>query len=152
MISFTDCRLRAIPARTSRDLRHGGAQDFTPWLLKKPDVPLRGRWLDLNFFAAEDSVGGLDLDLVGHDLTNDCVLIAESQLTTTDHNHLGQLVTYAGGTDAKTIVWISPSFRNEHRQAIDFRNVLGGEETRVLGVEISIVRLGTRPRHRWPVA
>jgi hypothetical protein len=64
------------------------------------------------------------------------------QLSTTDRGHLGQLVTYAAGTDARTIVWISPSFREEHRQALDFLNDLGGQETRFFGVEISLVRIG----------
>src|SRR3954447_3026303 len=43
---------------------------------------------------------------LGGDLTNSAVLIVENQLGRTDHGHLGQLLTYAAGTDAATIVWI----------------------------------------------
>ena len=72
------------------------------------------------------------LDLLGRDPTNDCVLIVENQLAGSDHSHLGQLLTYAAGTDAATVVWIATSFREEHRQALDWLNNLAGENARFL--------------------
>ncbi|MGH8872748.1 MAG: ATP-dependent DNA helicase [Acidimicrobiia bacterium] len=47
-----------------------------------------------------DMVEGFSVDLVGRDLTHDAVLIVENQLEATDHVHLGQVLTYAAGTDA----------------------------------------------------
>jgi hypothetical protein len=125
-----------------RDVWQHEAHDFTPWLLENADVLADALGIDIELSAAEHPVGGFNLDLVGRDLTNNCVLIVENQLTTTDHGHLGQLVTYAAGTDARTIVWVSPMFREEHRQALDFLNDLGGEDTRFFGVEISVVKIG----------
>lgn len=118
------------------------AHDFTPWLLESADVLAEALGIDIELTAAEHPVGGFALDLVGRDLTNNCVLIVENQLTATDHGHLGQLLTYAAGTDARTVVWLAPSFREEHRQALDFLNELGGEATRFFGVEITVVRIG----------
>jgi hypothetical protein len=63
--------------------------------------------IDLELSAAEHPVGGCALDLIGRDLTNNCVLIVENQLTITDHGHLGQILTYAAGTDAGTVVWLA---------------------------------------------
>jgi hypothetical protein len=34
---------------------------------------------------------------------------------------------YAANTDAATIVWMAPSFRDEHRQAIAYLNDLAGD-------------------------
>jgi hypothetical protein len=82
------------------------------------------------------------LDLLGRDLTNNCVLIVENQLTGTNHTHLGQILTYAAGTDARTVVWLATTFREEHRQALDYLNGLGGEEARFFGVEIGVVQIG----------
>jgi hypothetical protein len=118
------------------------ALNFTPWLLDNAEVLAEALGIDVELTAAEHPVGGFNLDLVGRDLTNDCVLIVENQLAATDHGHLGQLLTYAAGTDARTVVWLAPTFRKEHRQALDYLNDLGGEETRFFGVEISVVRIG----------
>ena len=59
----------------------------------------------------------LSLDLIGRDMTNGTVVIIENQLADSDHLHLGQLLTYAAGTSASTIVWLTTAFRDEHRQA-----------------------------------
>ncbi len=95
--------------------------------------------------ANEHPVGGFALDLIGRDLTNDCVLIVENQLTITDHNHLGQILTYAAGTDAETVVWMATDFREEHRQVLDWLNGLAEGNTRFFGVEIGAVRIGDSP-------
>ena len=118
------------------------AHDFTPWLLDHADTLAEVLGIDLELTEAEHPVGGFALDLIGRDLTNNCVLIVENQLTGTDHGHLGQLLTYAAGTEAKTIVWLATSFREEHRQALDFLNDMAGGEVRFFGVQIGAVRIG----------
>lgn len=119
------------------------AHDFTPWLLENAGALGEALGIDLEFSAAEHPVGAFSLDLVGRDLTNNnCVLIVENQLTATDHGHLGQLLTYAAGTDARTIVWMATTFRDEHRQALDYLNQNSGEELRFFGVEIGAVKIG----------
>ena len=118
------------------------AHQFTPWLLDNADSLAEVLGIDVELTAAEHPVGGFALDLVGRDLTNNCVLIVENQLTPTDHGHLGQILTYAAGTDARTIVWMATAFREEHRQALDYLNDLGGEAVRFFGIEIGVVRIG----------
>lgn len=118
------------------------AHDFTPWLLDNADALADVLGIDMELSAAEHPVGGYSLDLLGKDLTNNCVLIVENQLTQTDHGHLGQILTYAAGTEAKTTVWMATSFREEHRQALDYLNDLAGEGARFFGIEITVVRIG----------
>jgi hypothetical protein len=101
--------------------------------------------IDLELTVAEHAVGSFALDLLGRDLTHDCVLIVENQLTPTDHDHLGKLVTYAAGTDAQTVIWVAPSFREEHREALDLLNRLGEERVRFFGVQLGVVRIGDSP-------
>ncbi len=86
---------------------------------------------------AEHSVGSFSLDLIGRDLTNGTPLIVENQIEASDHGHLGQLLTYAAGTDAGTIVWVTKEFRDEHRVALDWFNEHTGEPcpTQSLGAE-----------------
>jgi hypothetical protein len=118
------------------------AHDFTPWLLDNAERLSEALGIDLEFEAAEHAVGGFKLDIVGRDITNDAVLIVENQLATTDHSHLGQVLTYAAGTSASTIVWIATAFREEHRQVLDWLNENTGEETHFFGVELQVVRIG----------
>src|SRR5829696_9348086 len=118
------------------------AHEFTPWLLANADRLSEALGIDLELEAAEHGVGGYSLDLVGRDITNDAVLIVENQLATTDHTHLGQVLTYAAGTGASTIVWIATEFREEHRQALDWLNEQTGEETHFFGIELQVARIG----------
>jgi Domain of unknown function (DUF4268) len=121
------------------------AHDFTPWLLANADALGEVLGIDIELTANEHPVGGFALDLIGRDLTNDCVLIVENQLTITDHGHLGQVLTYAAGTSAETIVWMATDFREEHRQVLDWLNALAEGNTRFFGIEIGAVRIGDSP-------
>lgn len=121
------------------------AQDFAPWLLENADGLADVLGIDLEITVSEHPVGAYSLDLLGKDLTNDCVLIVENQLAGTDHSHLGQLLTYAAGTDAATVVWIATRFREEHRQALDWLNNLAGENARFFGIEIQTVQIAASP-------
>jgi len=118
------------------------ALDFTPWLLNNVDVLSDLLGMDLVSVRAEHPVGGFSLDLIGHDEANGQVVIVENQLEMSDHTHLGQILTYAAGTDPTTIVWIATGFRSEHRAAIDWLNERTDENTRFFGVEIQVVRIG----------
>lgn len=121
------------------------AYDFTPWLLGNADRLAEALGIDIELEAAEHAVGGYSLDLVGRDTTNDAVLIVENQLAPTDHSHLGQVLTYAAGTAASTIVWIATAFREEHRQALDWLNENTGEDVHFFGVELQVVKIGDSP-------
>lgn len=119
------------------------AHDFTPWLLANADGLADALGIDLELEEAEHRVGAFALDLVGRDATNDTILIVENQLAGTDHSHLGQVLTYAAGTGASTIVWIATAFREEHRQALDWLNEQTGKDTHFFGVEIEAFRIGS---------
>jgi hypothetical protein len=128
------------------DLREVWAHEalsFTPWLLENADVLADALGIELELEAAEHAVGGFSLDLLGRDLTNECTLIVENQVEPTDHGHLGQLLTYAGGVpDVGTVVWLAKMFRDEHRQALDWLNDHTGEDVRFFGVALRAVRIG----------
>lgn len=132
-------RLREVPLR---EVWNHEALDLTPWLLTHADTLMDVLGIDLELSGSEHPVGSFAVDLVGRDQTHDCVLIVENQLTPTDHDHLGKLVTYAAGTDAKTVVWIAPTFRDEHRQALDLLNDLAADRARFFGIELAVVAIG----------
>jgi hypothetical protein len=118
------------------------AADFTPWLLANPTSLRDALGIDIELSSAEHAIGNYSLDLIGRDVNHDAVLIVENQLGFSDHTHLGQLLTYASGSDAKTIVWITTGFKEEHRQALDWLNQSTDEHVRFFGLQIEVVRIG----------
>lgn len=120
------------------------AQDFTPWLAREENLALLGETIgmELEFEAQEKDVGPFRADLLCRDtVTNELVLI-ENQLERTNHTHLGQLVTYAAGLGARTIVWIADRFRDEHRAAMDWLNENTKEDINFFGLEVELWRIG----------
>ena len=118
------------------------AHQFTPWLAGQSDRLSEALGIDIDLSASEHPVGGFSLDLIGTDMTHNAPLIVEHQLAGSDHSHLGQLLTYAGGTDASTIVWIATNIREEHRQALTWLNEQTGDTVRFFGIEMEVVKIG----------
>jgi hypothetical protein len=118
------------------------AHDFTPWLRENADRLAEALGIELELSSAEHPVGTFSLDLIGRDISHDKPLIVENQLAGSDHGHLGQLLTYAAGSGAATIVWIATRIRDEHRQALDWLNEQTGEDIHFFGVELELVQIG----------
>ena len=63
-------------------------------------------------------------------------MVIENQLTKSDHSHLGQVLTYAAGLEATTVIWIAKEFRDEHRATLDWQNAITEERFQFFGVEL----------------
>ncbi|MFK7938127.1 MAG: DUF4268 domain-containing protein [Roseovarius sp.] len=123
------------------------AQDFTPWLAGEDNLKLLGDSLgiDLELEAVERNVGPFRADILCKDsLTGKWVLI-ENQLERTDHVHLGQIMTYAAGLDAFTIVWIAARVTDEHRAAMDWLNDITDESVRFFALEVELWKIADSP-------
>ena len=118
------------------------AQHFTPWLAENLAELGEALGMDLQLQRIEAPVGGYSLDILATDLNSNRPVIIENQLESTDHVHLGQLLTYAAGFDAGVIVWVTREFRDEHRQALDWLNQRTGENTQFFGVAVELWRIG----------
>jgi hypothetical protein len=71
--------------------------------------------IDLELEAQEKYVGPFRADLLCKNTAEkDSWVLIENQIEKTDHRHLGQLITYASGLRAATVVWISAEFCDEH--------------------------------------
>jgi len=123
-----------------RDVWPHEAHSFTTWLLENADYLSKVLGLDLELDEAEHKVGEFSLDLIGRDGSGRTVIV-ENQLERSDHDHLGKLLTYAAGTDAGVIIWVTPKFRENHRAAIDWLNERTDEDTNFFAVEVSALRI-----------
>ena len=123
-------------------------QHFTPWLAQEENLTLLGKALgmELELDAQEINVGGFRADLRCKNTVDDSWVVIENQLTPTDHTHVGQLLTYAAGLDAHTVIWIAKTFRQEYRAMLDWQNRITNERYRFFGIEVKVWQIENSAR------
>lgn len=122
------------------------ASDFTPWLAQADNLNMLADALGLSelvYVASEHWVGDFKLDILCTD--GDDQVIIENQLEETNHKHLGQILAYAAGVGAKTVIWVADSFRTEHATALEFLNERTTDELAFFGVQVELWRIGDSP-------
>lgn len=137
-------RLQQVPLR---EAWQSESTDFTPWLAAAENLALLGDviGLSLEMEATEQEVGPFRADVVCRNLADESLVLIENQIERTDHSHLGQLLTYAAGLDAVTVVWIAERFTDEHRAALDWLNSITETKFNFFGLEIELWRIGSSP-------
>ena len=127
-----------------RELWKSESGDFTPWLALPENLKLLGDaiGIDLELEAQEKDVGPFRLDVLCKETESGRPVVIENQIEETNHSHLGQVLTYAAGTDAAFVVWIASRFTDEHRAALDWLNQKANEGARFFGIEIEAWRIG----------
>ena len=137
-------RLTKVPLRKFWE---GEASDFTPWLADEENIGLLGETIgvELEVEAQERNVGPFRADILCKDTVTDSWVLIENQLERTNHTHLGQLLTYAAGLEAVTVVWIAERFTEEHRAALDWLNEITDGGFSFFGLEIELWRIGDSP-------
>lgn len=119
----------------------GEATHFTPWLAENLHVLGEKLGMDLQLESTEVSAGDFSADIVARDLSTNKTVIIENQFGSTDHRHLGQLITYASVLGAGAVVWIAETIRTEHKSAVDFLNQHLKESLSLYAVEASAIRI-----------
>lgn len=120
------------------------AGDFTPWLAEDENLRLLSATIgmDLELEAQEKNVGPFRADILCKDTDSDSWVLIENQLEKTDHRHLGQLLTYAAGLNAVTVIWVADRFTDEHRAALDWLNEITDESFNFFGLEVELWKIG----------
>ena len=125
-----------------REIWPDEARNFTPWLAENLDLLSEELGLDLELVDTEAEVGDFFVDIAATVSGQNASVIIENQLEATDHNHLGQILTYASGSNADIIVWVTTDFRDEHRQALDWLNQRTDDSLAFYGVTINVKKIG----------
>lgn len=114
--------------------------DFTPWLADNLDLIGTEIGLNLELEDTEVPVGDFSLDILATAREVGSVAI-ENQLGQSDHPHLGQLMTYAAGVNARALVWVAPTFRPEHLAAVNYLNEWTAAEIIVFAIEVRALKI-----------
>ena len=132
--------LKSVPLR---EVWEKEDQHFTPWLAENIGILGDAIGMTLEVEAQEKMVGTFRADILCQDEDNGEKVLVENQVEKSNHKHLGQIITYAAGLRAKTIVWIAREFADEHRAALDWLNANTGDGLRFFALEVQLWRIGT---------
>lgn len=127
-----------------RELWKHEQYDFSEWLAKKENIENLNEILGLTLvdISKETYVGTYRCDLFAKDETTGTKVIIENQLEISNHDHLGKIITYASGLDAKVVVWIVKEAREEHRSAIEWLNNNTNSNVNFFLIEIHAYKIG----------
>ena len=120
--------------------------DFSQWLAEEENLNALATELGLedNGLELEDiefQVGPYRADIVARETSSERYVIIENQYGKTDHNHLGQLLTYSSSLNAGTIVWIAENFTEEHKKTLDWLNDNTTDELSFFGIKAELWRI-----------
>ena len=141
-----------------REVWQNEAADFTPWLADNLDSlgDALQMEIDTEDVDTEVSVGKYSADILCRDASDNSRIVIENQFGSTNHDHLGKLLTYASGLDSdpplRSVIWISETFNDEHRSTLDWLNRISHDETRFFGVTIELLKIeGSKPAPRFNI-
>ncbi len=145
-----DAKLGRLERVELRQAWRSESMDFTPWLARAENLELLAIAMGLDadsleLQGQEQAVGPFRADILCRNTEDNSLVLIENQLERTDHTHLGQLITYAAGLKAVTLVWIAERFTEEHRAALDWLNEITHESFHIFGFEIEVWRIGNSP-------
>lgn len=120
------------------------AKDFSAWLAEDENLAMLGDaiGIEIQLEERESSVGKFSVDLYAKEVETGRVIIIENQLEETNHDHLGKIITYASGKDAKVVVWVVKRAREEHKQAIEWLNQHTDDDLGFFLLEIEVWKIG----------
>ncbi|MEZ5871978.1 MAG: hypothetical protein R3D32_09040 [Nitratireductor sp.] len=134
------------------DLRQAWAREdyhFTPWLAQNIGELGEAIGVDMEVVEIEASLPTLDdafsADIHARNKADGTGTLIENQLEGSDHTHLGQILTYLAGLEAKSVVWVAKSFRESHLAAIKWLNENTRPEFSFFAVRISVVKIANSP-------
>lgn len=127
-----------------RELWRHEQYDFSNWLAKEDNIEYLDDILGLTLVNVDKEVyvGPYRCDLVAKDETTGITIIIENQLEGTNHDHLGKIITYASGLDAKVMVWIVKEAKQEHRAAVEWLNNNTVSDINFFLIEIHAYKIG----------
>lgn len=125
-----------------RDAWEHEANDFTPWLSENLDRLSEVIGIPLELEGTEAQVEQFSADIHARNPIDDSAVLIENQLEGSDHTHLGQILTYLAGLEARTVIWVAKEFQQAHQSAIRWLNDNTGDEYAFFAVQVKAYLVG----------
>lgn len=108
--------------------------------------------IEIELLGTEVEMGSFRIDILGREPNTDEKIIIENQLEQTNHDHLGKVITYAAGLDARYLIWVVKDVTDEHLKAIEWLNEHLDDSIRCFLIKIEVWQIGdSKPAPRFDV-
>jgi len=134
-----------LESKALRDAWPHEANDFTPWLTDNMDLLSEAIDIPLESEGTEVSVEQFAADILARNTDDSSIVLIENQLESSDHTHLGQILTYLAGLEAQTVVWIAQHFEEAHLSAVRWLNENTAAPFAFFAVQVKVVQIGNSP-------
>ena len=124
-----------------RDAWKHEANNFTPWLSENLDRLSEVVGIPLELEGTEVQVEQFSADIHARNSIDDSAVLIENQLEGSDHTHLGQILTYLAGLEARTVIWVAKGFQQAHLSAVHWLNENTGDEYAFFAVQVKVYRV-----------
>ena len=101
--------------------------------------------IKLELEGSEVSVENFSADILAKNPQDNTLVLIENQLENSDHNHLGQIMTYLAGLEAKVIIWIAKGFHEAHLSAIRWLNEHTDDSFSFFAITVKVVQIENSP-------
>ena len=121
------------------------ARSFTPWLSENLEILSSVIGIPLELEGQEVAVEQFSADILARNPRDDSRVLIENQLEQSNHEHMGQIMTYLAGLDVNTVIWIAAGFKEPHLSAIRWLNEHTIEPFAFFAIKLKIVRIADSP-------
>lgn len=121
------------------------AHSFTPWLAQHLDVLANEVGIIMEQEGVEVNVGSFWADILARNPQDGSLVLIENQLETSNHDHLGKIMTYLAGLEAKVIIWVAGHFHDEHLSAIRWLNDHTTDSFAFFAIKVKVMQIGDSP-------
>lgn len=119
--------------------------NFTPWLADNLERLSQVIGIPLEAEDTEVAVEQFFADILASNPMDGSKVLIENQYGSTDHDHLGKILTYLAGLEAQTIVWISQHFNDAHLSAIRWLNEHTTDPFSFFAVRVRVLQVADSP-------
>ena len=125
--------------------------DFTPWLANNLKLLGEAIGLNLELVQKEKLIGSMYLDILAKDTATGALVAIENQLEWSDIDHMGRLLIYTTGADAKTAIWVAPEFMWDYAKVLHRLNEWTRGDIRFYCVKVEVFKQpdGSDPKPRF---
>ena len=134
-----------LESKELRDAWPHEANNFTPWLTDNMALLSEAIDIPLESEGTEVSVEQFAADILARNTDDGSTVLIENQLESSDHTHLGQILTYLAGLKAQTVIWIARHFEEAHLSAIRWLNENTTAPFAFFAVQVKVVQIGDSP-------